>query len=263
MNQLFKKLLKAVRLYKPILIIKKEIDRLKSKRNEKLYHKNRIVFYRKLLKPGNLVFDIGANIGNRVQVFKELECNVIAVEPQLNCVKTLKKKFGNSIVIEQIGLGKQEGIMEMFIADESTISTFSKEFIEKTKNNKFKRNNWDQKQEVRISTLDQLITKHGIPEFCKIDVEGFESEVLKGLSKKIPIISFEYNVPEMSENVYLCLQLLNNISEDYLFNFSIGESMAFKLDRWLPYRDFLSLTLTKEFLNSDFGDIYATINIKQ
>ncbi len=262
MNQPLKILLKTVRLYEPILTIKKKIDSLKTKRNEKTYHKNRIFFYRQLLEPGNLVFDIGANIGNRVQVFKELECNVIAVEPQLNCVNILKKKFGNSIVIEPIGLGKQEGTMEMFIADESTISTFSKEFIEKTKNNKFKRNSWDQRQEVRISTLDQLITKYGLPKFCKIDVEGFESEVLKGLSKKIPLISFEYNVPEMSQNVYLCLQLLNNISEDYVFNFSIGESMSFKLDQWLPYKDFISLTHSENFLNSDFGDIYATVNIK-
>jgi len=262
MYQLPKILLKAVRLYKPILIIKKKIDSIRSTRNEKTFHKNRITFYRQLLEPGNLVFDIGANIGNRVQVFKELGCNVIAVEPQLNCVNTLKKKFGDSIVIEPIGLGKQEGTMEMFIADESTISTFSSEFIEKTKRNKFKRNNWNKRQEVRISTLDQLITKYGVPGFCKIDVEGFESEVLKGLSKKIPSISFEYNVPEMSENVYLCLHILNNISEDYVFNYSIGESMSLKLDQWVPYKDFIKLTHTENFLNSDFGDIYATVNIK-
>jgi FkbM family methyltransferase len=259
MNQSINKILKTIGLYKPILNFKRRLDRLKSQKMERSFHKDRVSFYRQILNPGYLVFDVGANIGNRVQVFKELGCNVIAVEPQQNCVEVLKKKFGNSIVIEQIGLGKEEGELEMLIADESTISTFSNEFVEKTKNNKFKRNSWNKRQKIKISTLNNLIGKYGLPDFCKIDVEGFESEVLKGLSTKIPFISFEYNVPEMSENVYQCLQLLNNISNDYLFNFSIGESMSLKLVQWLPFKDFISITHSETFLNSDFGDIYATV----
>lgn len=231
------------------------------KKKKEVTHQEVLSFYKNFVPENGLVFDIGANIGNRIQLFLELEASVVAVEPQVNCIEILTKKFGDKIHIEHTGLSASEGVLEFHIADESTISTFSKEFISKTGADRFKRNNWNEPIVVPVTTIDRLIEKYGMPDFCKIDVEGFESEVLKGLSKKIPALSFEYCVPEMADNLYNCVAQLNTLDAEAVFNYSIGESFQMQLNEWLTYSDFLPLLKEKSFHKTLFGDIYFKSNI--
>jgi FkbM family methyltransferase len=252
-------ILKAFGLYKPLLKQKQKLDQRKAELMEEENHRRRLAFYSTFISKGQLVFDVGANIGNRTANFLEIGANVIAVEPQPDCIRILAAKFGNRITIEPVGLASQPGEMEMYIADESTISTFSKDFIDKTKDNKFRRNSWEKKINVKIITIDELIRNHGIPDFCKMDVEGFETEVLKGLSTPLPKLSFEYNVPEMAENIYQNVMLLGKLSPDYFYNYCIGESMKLELSEWKNATDFMKIAKSPAFLDSDFGDIYAFI----
>jgi FkbM family methyltransferase len=247
-------------LYNMLLEQKRKRDRKVFEKAEKENAVARIAFYSKFLKAGDLVFEVGANVGNRVESFLNIQCKVVAVEPQTACVSTLREKFGNRINIEQVGLGGGEGEMEMFIADESTISTLSADFIERTKDNKFKRNKWEKKEKIRITTMDALIKKYGKPAFCKIDVEGFEPEVLKGLSAPIDKLSFEFNVPEMSDNLVRCLELLSALSSDYRYNYSIGESMVYALGSWMKFEEFIAHVKAPAFATKDFGDIYVFKN---
>ena len=63
----------------------------------RLYHKRyarrRTQFYSKFVKRGDLCFDIGTNIGTRIDVFLALGASVVAVEPQTICIKYLQKKY--------------------------------------------------------------------------------------------------------------------------------------------------------------------------
>jgi FkbM family methyltransferase len=260
MRKILVQILKAVGLYNILLAQKRKRDRKIFEATEKKYAAARVPFYSKFLSPGDLVFDVGANIGNRVESFLNIRCRVVAVEPQTSCVSTLRQKFGNRISIEQVGLGSTEGEMEMYIADESTISTLSTDFIERTKTQKFKHNKWEKKEKIRITTMDMLIKKHGMPAFCKIDVEGYESEVLRGLSAPIDKLSFEFNVPEMNDNLFRCLELLNALSAGYKYNYSVGESMVYALDSWMDYAQFINHVKAPAFAANDFGDIYVFKN---
>jgi len=231
------------------------------KKLEKKLFPERAKFYQQFIAPNDVVFDIGANMGNRVNVFLKLGARVIAVEPQPQCIHHLKQSFGDRISIVEAGVASKEGTAEMFVSSESTISTLSQEFIQTTGEGRFKQYAWNEKITIQLTTLTQLIATYGMPSFCKIDVEGFEVEVLKGLQQSIPVLSFEYCVPEMQQNVLDCLKELNRINPDGVFNYCVAEDMRFVMEQWLSYDSFLEVVNSREFAATLFGDIYfKTIN---
>jgi FkbM family methyltransferase len=214
-------------------------------------------FYKKFVKEGDLVFDIGANIGNRTIIFRKLGCFVIAVEPQNNCVKKLNKIFKNDskVIIVQKGCDKIIAHKTISICSDSpTISSMSDEFIKKGRfSNQYE---WDTNQEVDVITLDKLIEEFGQPTFCKIDVEGYEKEVIQGLTIPIKTISFEFS-NEFLEHAEFIINYLNEIG-DYTFNVSFGESMTLALDNFAAKESFLK-NLNNLSSNYSWGDIYATL----
>jgi FkbM family methyltransferase len=217
----------------------------------------RVKFYSTFLTANDLVFDVGANLGNRVAAFLKIDAKVVAVEPQTNCHQYLKSKFGSKIFIVPKGLGAKEEVKNMFISDAHTLSSFSTDFIESMKaSGRFSQHNWEKIQKIEITTLDNLIAQFGCPKFIKIDVEGYEEEVLKGLSTKVNYISIEYAVPEQLHKAIACLQSLIKRDPNLTCNYCIGESMEFKLDNWAPGKEFILFIQTPEFIESEFGDIY-------
>lgn len=215
-------------------------------------------FYRHFLAPGDLCFDIGANMGNRTRVFEGLGAKVIALEPQSRCFNSLVKEFGSmqGITILKKAVGSNPGSAEIMESDANTISSMSKDWIGKVKSSgRFKDHKWSEPRQVEVVTLDQLIGQYGLPSFCKIDVEGYEDQVIGGLSKKIPALSFEFT-PEFLEPAIGCILHLSRIS-DYEFNYSLGESMKLSLGVWVDGERVVDIlkVLPKEV----FGDVYARI----
>jgi FkbM family methyltransferase len=215
-------------------------------------------FYSYFIKEGDWVFDVGANMGNRVKAFLDLKAKVVAVEPQKSCYKYLKLMFGNKIQLVTKGLGAKEGIKNFYIADSRTLATFSEEFIKAVKDSgRFGNNNWNKTEEIQMTTLDNLIQQYGVPSFIKIDVEGFEKEVLSGLSQKINALSFEYCVPEQLEQAMDCIKALKVSNPAMKFNYSVNESMKMEMEFWLSAQEMLAFLQTDKFINSGFGDIYG------
>ncbi len=229
----------------------------KKNRTHPFVSKDKMInFYKQFLPEHALVFDIGANTGNRIDIFLETGARVVAFEPQAACIEILTKKYGNKIDLEHTGLGATESLQEFYIADENTISTFSKEFILQTGATRFKRNRWEEKTLVPVTTFDRMIEKYGRPHFSKIDVEGFESEVLKGLTSKIPALSFEYCLPEMYRNLYSCLEHIHSLDANAVYNYSAGETFEMEPGGWKTYEEFLPFVKGKAFHKTLFGDIY-------
>ena len=229
--------------------------KLRKEEEEKLPERKK--FYEQFIKPGDLVFDIGANVGNRTNVFLELGARVVAVEPQPYCIRQLEKRFGNRIKLEPVGLGSKIGKAEMSVADVANISSLSSKFIQQTSKTRFASNKWDKKISIQIDTLDNLISKFGEPQFCKIDVEGYEPEVLKGLHQALPCFSFEYCVPEMAIEMIDSINLIHHLNPGQVYNYSTGESMNLALNNWVNYENIIQIVKTKEFTSTLFGDIYC------
>jgi FkbM family methyltransferase len=175
---------------------------------------------KKFLNPGDLVFDVGAHLGSKSKELIKNKINVVMIEPQPECLEELRKLYSKNpfVTIIPMGLGKFKQKLEMNINSKMpVISTFAEHW----KTGRFSDSKWDKKILVDITTLDDLIKKYGDPQFIKIDVEGFEHEVLLGLTKKSGIISFEF-ASEFIEDAFKYIDYL--ISLGYSdFNYSLGE----------------------------------------
>ena len=219
-------------------------------------HRERMIaHYKQFINVGDLVFDVGANLGERTKVFRALGARVIAVEPTSYCVKYLQSLFDEDedVIILPFALGKVDGVGEINVNEKlPVLSTMSNKWIE---NSRFAANNqWDKKETIKITTLDALIKKYGKPVFCKIDVEGFEYEVISGLSASIPMLSFEFMFEFLDDS----MKIIDKLCETYPseFNFNIGEEMDLFCGEWLE-KDSLLGALNKQNNPTLWGDIYV------
>jgi FkbM family methyltransferase len=224
---------------------------------EQKEHEKRKKFYGQLISPGDLCFDVGANIGNRVSSLLAIGAKVVAFEPQRACVKILRRRFGKNIEIVPEAVGDTQEILDMHISNFSALSSLSSEWIDSVKDARFRLFEWIATEKVHVNTLDQAIKTYGVPAFIKIDVEGFEPKVLKGLSTPVDLISFEYATPEQTGNVVACIKLIADVNHNIEFNYSIGESMQIALDTWISTEEMLRLTEDPAFIGTEFGDVYA------
>jgi FkbM family methyltransferase len=213
-------------------------------------------FYGQFIRHGDQVFDVGANMGNRSRVFLDLGARVVAFEPQKLCVDYLGNVLRGEPRFELVrkALGAEEGGAEMQISNAHTISSLSPEWISATRQSgRFSAFTWDRTERVDITTLDHAIAAYGRPAFIKIDVEGYEYDVLSGLSAPIDHLSIEFTF-EFLANTYRCIDHIKSIAADARFQYSIGESMEFVLDDWVSagcMREIMA-----GFHQNEAGDIY-------
>ena len=200
-----------------------------------------------------LVFDVGSNVGNKAARFVAQGAGVVCFEPVPECVAELRSRFeGNpSVTIVPCGLGSSPGTLPIYVCSgETTISTFSDAW----KHGRFNEKVWDKTVEVPVQTLDGAIADFGLPDYCKIDVEGFELSVLRGLSKPIPVLSFEFCSEGLSESAK-CLDHLESLGYRR-FNVGYGECSTMCHSHWLSSSEVMS-ELRGHPVAEVWGDIYA------
>jgi FkbM family methyltransferase len=184
---------------------------------------------------------------------------VVAVEPQTACAKFLLSVFRDkaSVHLVRKALGASVGQAEMLISNAHAISSLSPDWVRTvTESGRFGECEWSRKETVSIDTLDNLIAQFGRPTFIKIDVEGFEEQVVSGLSTPVGTLSMEFT-PEFIESALKCVAHLCRIG-NVRFQISLGESMKFALPAWVA-ADEISGILS-DFSSPEFGDLYARFN---
>jgi FkbM family methyltransferase len=126
------------------------------------------------LSPRDVVVDVGANVGAMTRLFARTAQVVHAFEPSPKALRFLKANAPSNTVIHPVALSDFTGAAKFAERESFDLSSFADEGIE-----------------VPVRTLDSFGLK---PSLIKIDVEGFEPEVIRGARETLkhsPLILFE------------------------------------------------------------------------
>ena len=216
--------------------------------------------YGQFLKPGDLAFDIGAHVGDRISSFRRLGARVVALEPQPGPARALRLIHGRDarVTLVAAACGDREGSVTFRINSANpTVSTASTAFMGATEGaGGWEGQVWDHEITVPCTTLDTLIARHGVPALVKIDVEGFEAHVLAGLTQAVPVISFEFTTIQR-DVAEACLARLETLGS-YRFNVALGESQRLELSE--PASAEAMAKFLRELPHSaNSGDVYAIL----
>lgn len=194
--------------------------------------------YEHIIKEGDLVFDIGACIGQMTEFYLSRGARVIAVEPESEDVEKLTERFGDNekVIIVPKAVGNKNGTSHLYIhKGASSISTFIP-IIWWGRDSAFRGTEGTEWEEVEMITLDSLIEEYGSPQFIKMDIEGYESFALQGLSQPVPFVQFEICAATVkSGQVWECFEKLMKLSPSAQFNYTLTEGPCFMLGptpRW-------------------------------
>lgn len=222
------------------------------------HHKALTQIYAPFIRPGDLCFDIGAHLGDRIHAWSKLGARVIALEPHPGLMNWLRRWYGKreDIVLLEQAVSDRSGKVNLWISRLSpSVSTISYDWLTTVRRNRrFAGARWEEQVRVSVTTLDMLITQYGKPAFCKIDVEGAELNVLKGLRQPLAALSFEY-IPAVIETAVRCVERLSELG-DYEYNWRMTEFPRLRSPAWLPPQDMIA-SLQRMPRDGNSGDVYA------
>ena len=218
-------------------------------------------FYGQFIRTGDLCFDVGAHVGNRLRALSRLGAYVVGVEPHPIFAKLLRKAYADwrGVVIVEQAVGASPGMAELRTSRRTpAVSTTSSEWAATVgRSPGFSAVNWDQSYPVTVTTLDELIAEFGLPRYCKLDIEGSEFSALQGLSQPIPYLSFEY-IPAVIPAALDCLERLGELGE-HKFNWTVGESLRLRSRDWLE-KSRMAQRLRSMPSDHRSGDVYARLS---
>lgn len=201
-----------------------------------------------------LLFDVGSNRGDAVVAGLNLGFNkIIALEPAPRMFKTLVSNFlyDPRVVPLKFAVSDVDNAqIEFFEADEDGLSTMNIDWLT-SDDMPYKGKSFRTISATTI-TIDSLVKLYGVPDLMKIDVEGAEWSVFRGMTKKYGMLTFEWTDVTIEEH---CAQLQYLESLGYtevapqfivahleepakwypIRNFNLGDWVVQNTDSWVMY----------------------------
>ena len=220
--------------------------------------------YKDLFSEGDLVFDIGANRGVRTLTFRSLGAKVIAVEPLFVADPATVAEFpwmfkdDPSVIPVPMAASARVGMARIHVQKNIPyISPMSVDWMQKSVHSNFYKRVNTHVVQVPTTTLDALIKEYGEPAFIKIDVEGYESAVMKGLHTPVRAFSIEFH-EDWLRNSAFCMKHMCSLGA-YEFNYALNNTGTFVSNSWAA-SDIVMSHLRKNLEErgpKSWGDIYG------
>ncbi len=212
-----------------------------------------VALYAPFISPGDLCFDVGSNIGEKTEVFLKLGARVVAFEPQPYCARETTARCGPNrrLTTVEAAIGAVPGKLPMYVGNNTQVSSLISDWAQDAQ----------RVIQVPVMTLDQAIDHYGLPKFCKIDVEGYEMEVLRGLSHPIPFLTIEYHLNEKDVRKTIdCVDYLSRFGE-LSINVCLGEETSFHWPHWIEYNSFQEYFPSRAPRTSTcgYGDLFVRL----
>ena len=138
-----------------------------------------------IVKEGDVVLDIGANIGYYVLIESKLvgeQGKVYAIEPVSSNLVQLQQnlKLNNckNVEVFKLAVGDKNGKAKIYIPEKRNLSTLDKNALE---------GNLKSVEEIEVITVDSFLDKKPKPNFIRMDVEGYEFYIIKGMNKTLKL----------------------------------------------------------------------------
>lgn len=187
-------------------------------------------FYEDLITASEVgcIIDVGASNGSKTEIFLDLASRVIAIEPDPVAARTLRKRFRwKPVDVHEVAIAAEAGTIPFYrFGPGSPFNTASADWAASMingTNHMLLRLPNPILIDVKAETLAAIIMEYSPVKYLKIDAEGFEDRVLSTLEVPIPLVSMEFNFPQMWDAIIACIEQLHNIDPNYRFNVAITE----------------------------------------